>query len=190
MFGKGQQFYSILHFARRGELCSPAGDRRSPLRYRGVVGARIARPPLCRLLHRHLCRVQHILNENAVAARGVIDENVGDSARELAVLQCLGERLINDVGFSVVNSTYTGAADRFPIGGSNEAHRVADDRLNLRNGKGRIGLVSGLKIKDLTVAPFIQNARTEHLSSGIATDQQDLVRIGNYEGLSIGFLML
>ena len=41
---------------------------------------------LRRLLHRHLCRVQHILNENAVARGGIVDEHVRNRADELAVL--------------------------------------------------------------------------------------------------------
>ena len=52
----------------------------------GVVGARIARPLLRRPLHRHLCRVQHILNENSVTRGGIVDENVCYRAHELAVL--------------------------------------------------------------------------------------------------------
>lgn len=34
----------------------------------------------------HLCRVQHIFNEDAVARGGVVDENVGDGAHQLSVL--------------------------------------------------------------------------------------------------------
>ena len=34
----------------------------------------------------HLCRVQHIFNENTVARGGVVDEHVGDRSDELAVL--------------------------------------------------------------------------------------------------------
>ena len=34
-----------------------------------------------------LHRIQHIFDEDAVAARGVIDQNVGDGADELAVLE-------------------------------------------------------------------------------------------------------
>ena len=38
------------------------------------------------LRHGHLCGVQHIFNENAVAARGVVDHDVRYRADELAVL--------------------------------------------------------------------------------------------------------
>ena len=41
---------------------------------------------LRRLLHRHLRRVEHIFNENAVPNRGVIYHNVRHSADQLAVL--------------------------------------------------------------------------------------------------------
>ena len=41
---------------------------------------------LRRLRHRHLCRTQHILDENAVPRGGVVDHHVGDRADELAVL--------------------------------------------------------------------------------------------------------
>ena len=36
--------------------------------------------------YRHVCRVEHILDENSVAAFGVVDEHVGDRADKLAVL--------------------------------------------------------------------------------------------------------
>ena len=41
---------------------------------------------LRRLLHRHLCRVQHIFDKDAVAAGGVVDHNVSHRADKLAVL--------------------------------------------------------------------------------------------------------
>ena len=41
---------------------------------------------LRRLLHRHLCRIKHILNENAVAGSRVVYHNVSHRADELAVL--------------------------------------------------------------------------------------------------------
>ena len=47
---------------------------------------RITRPLLRRPCYRHLRRVQHILNENAVACCRVVDHNVRDRSDELAVL--------------------------------------------------------------------------------------------------------
>ena len=41
---------------------------------------------LRRSLHRHLRRIQHIFNKNAVARGGVVYHDVGDCADELAVL--------------------------------------------------------------------------------------------------------
>jgi hypothetical protein len=41
---------------------------------------------LRRRLHRHLRGVEHILDENSVAAGGVRDHHVSDSTDELAVL--------------------------------------------------------------------------------------------------------
>ena len=38
------------------------------------------------LCHRHLCGIQHIFNENAVPHGGIVDQNVGYSTDELAVL--------------------------------------------------------------------------------------------------------
>ena len=38
------------------------------------------------LCHRHLCGVQHIFNENSVPRCGIVDQNVGYSTDELAVL--------------------------------------------------------------------------------------------------------
>ena len=40
---------------------------------------------LRRLCHRHLRGIQHILNENSVSRGGIIDEDVGNRADELAV---------------------------------------------------------------------------------------------------------
>jgi hypothetical protein len=34
----------------------------------------------------HLCRVQHIFNENSVPRGGIVDEDMGDSPHELSVL--------------------------------------------------------------------------------------------------------
>ena len=42
--------------------------------------------PLRRSLHRHLRRIQHILNENSVPRCGIVDHNVGDCADKLTVL--------------------------------------------------------------------------------------------------------
>ena len=41
---------------------------------------------LRRLLHRHLRRIQHIFDKNAVSRGGIVDEHVGHSSYELAVL--------------------------------------------------------------------------------------------------------
>ena len=41
---------------------------------------------LRRLLHRHLRRAQHILNENTVACGRSVDKDMGDGTDELAVL--------------------------------------------------------------------------------------------------------
>ena len=62
-------------FVRRGELCSPAGVQRTPLRI-GTVNLRRQIPHL----------IEHILHENAVSRGRVIDQHMGDSADELTVL--------------------------------------------------------------------------------------------------------
>ena len=49
--------------------------------------------------------------------------------------------------------------------------------------------MSRLEIKDLSVSSLEQTARTEHLSAGIAGDQQNLVGIGNGKGLAVGLLL-
>ena len=41
---------------------------------------------LRRLLHRHLRRVEHIFNENAVSRGGIVDEDVRHRSDQLAVL--------------------------------------------------------------------------------------------------------
>ena len=41
---------------------------------------------LRRLLHRHLCRIDHIFNENAIPSSGIVYEDMGDRSNELAVL--------------------------------------------------------------------------------------------------------
>ena len=61
-----------------------------------AVGANCVRPretaglpyeiSLRRLHHRRLRGVQHILNKNAVSRGGIVDEDVGDSTHDLAVL--------------------------------------------------------------------------------------------------------
>ena len=46
-------------------------------------------PPLLKLrrsLHRHLRRIQHILNENAIPRGGIVYKHVRHRAHELAVL--------------------------------------------------------------------------------------------------------
>ena len=64
----------------RGGNLPPAGEHSSPLRCVPVlfVGA-ICDRPLC-------CRIQHILDKDAVAHGGIVYEDMGDGADELAVL--------------------------------------------------------------------------------------------------------
>ena len=49
------------------------------------VGARIARPLLRHPRHGELDGGEHVLHEDAVAARGVVDEHVRHRADDLAV---------------------------------------------------------------------------------------------------------
>ena len=48
--------------------------------------------------------------------------------------------------------------------------------------------MSALEVKDLSVSSLEQAARAEHLTARITGDQQDLVGVGNGEGLAVGFL--
>ena len=41
---------------------------------------------LRRVFERHLCRMQHILNEDAIPRGGIVDKHGGHSTPELAVL--------------------------------------------------------------------------------------------------------
>ena len=67
-------YYTICNEKSKGVL-ERAGDIPSPY----VLSLR-------RLGDRRLRRIQHIFNENAVARGGVVDENMGHSPHELAVL--------------------------------------------------------------------------------------------------------
>ena len=59
--------------------------------------------------HRNLRRGQHIFNENSVARGGIVDEDVGDSSYELAVLddgraahECVQEGTIFNRNFMII----------------------------------------------------------------------------------------
>ena len=76
------------------------------------------------------------------------------------------------------------------VGGINPINTVLDDLDNLFIIIGRIGFVAGLEIENSSKLTGEAAARTEDLAALVGGDENNLVGVGDAEGLAIGFLVL
>ena len=73
--------------------------------------------------------------------------------------------LLSYVRLVICDLSYVRACDRISVCGSNVSYRICNDSLNLGNLVGRVGLVTGLEIEDLSVNSFIVKTRAENLAA-------------------------
>ncbi len=73
--------------------------------------------------------------------------------------------------------------------GGGPADAVADHALYLRVVIDGVGLVPRLEVEDLAVAAAPDGARSEHLAALKPADEQQLIGLGDPEGLAIGLLV-
>ena len=89
----------------------------------------------------------------------------------------------------VVYGADVGAGDGTAVGGVDKADRVFDYKLYVFVIKGGIGFVARLEVEDLSVSALVKAARTEDLATLVPADKDNLIGIGDAEGLGIGFYL-